>query len=153
MIWLLIAIGCFFTDIIMKERMDKKFSLQDEAELFNGRIKLRKAYNKGAALNILQEKPQVVKGLTTAISGSLLVIYLGLLFQKGCTLLKFSFSLMIGGAFSNLTDRIRKGHVVDYFSFRSKLQKLSKLVFNLGDLFIFIGGIGICIWELFRSRK
>ena len=36
-----------------------------------------------------------------------------------------------------IVDRLKRGYVVDYFSIRFK--KLKKIVFNLGDICIFLG--------------
>ena len=47
------------------------------------------------------------------------------------------FALITAGGLSNLYDRLKRGYVVDYFSIRCKY--LEKVVFNLGDFFIFAG--------------
>ncbi|MFR5731015.1 MAG: signal peptidase II [Clostridium sp.] len=43
---------------------------------------------------------------------------------------------MLGGAVSNLYDRMIRHYVVDYFSIQC--GKLKKVVFNLGDIFAFL---------------
>ena len=50
---------------------------------------------------------------------------------------KIGACLVLGGGISNLYDRLKRGYVVDYFSIRFK--KLKKIVFNLGDICIFLG--------------
>lgn len=50
--------------------------------------------------------------------------------------LRISVHLM-GGALSNLYDRVVRGYVVDYFTIEWKFLK--KVVFNLGDMFVFLG--------------
>ena len=50
---------------------------------------------------------------------------------------KLSLALVIGASLSNLYDRYVRGYVVDYFSLR--FGPLKKVVFNLGDIFIFLG--------------
>ena len=50
---------------------------------------------------------------------------------------KLALTLTLAGGVSNLYDRMKRGYVVDYFSFQWKALK--KVVFNLGDLFIFAG--------------
>lgn len=44
---------------------------------------------------------------------------------------------ILGGAVSNLYDRMIRHYVVDYFSIQC--GKLKKVVFNLGDIFVFLG--------------
>ena len=56
---------------------------------------------------------------------------------KGKYMDKLSLALVIGGSLSNLYDRYVRGYVGDYFSLR--FGPLKKVVFNLGDIFIFLG--------------
>ena len=55
--------------------------------------------------------------------------------KKGCLAQKIGLSMVLGGAISNLYDRLVKGYVVDYFSIEFK--RLKKVIFNLGDIFVF----------------
>ena len=57
--------------------------------------------------------------------------------KKGQFVEKIGLSMVIGGGLSNLYDRLFRGYVVDYFSIQWK--QLKKVVFNLGDIFIFAG--------------
>ena len=59
--------------------------------------------------------------------------------------------MTIGGALSNLYDRVFRGYVVDYFSVQWK--GLKKVVFNLGDMFIFLGAMMIAGAQVVRSLK
>ena len=52
---------------------------------------------------------------------------------------KLAFTLVLAGGASNLFDRMTRGYVVDYFSIQWKALK--KVVFNLGDIFIFAGSV------------
>ena len=56
--------------------------------------------------------------------------------KKGISLIKLALSVTLGGAVSNLYDRLRD-YVVDYFSIQ--FGRLKRVVFNLGDMFIFFG--------------
>ena len=57
--------------------------------------------------------------------------------QKGKNVQKFGIAVILGGAVSNLYDRMIRHYVVDYFSIQC--GKLKKVVFNLGDIFVFLG--------------
>ena len=75
-----------------------------------------------------------------------------LLFRKGNALEKLSFSLVLGGAISNVYDRFVRKYVVDYVGFRSKWKKISDITFNLGDFGIFAGALGIILSALLPKR-
>ena len=50
---------------------------------------------------------------------------------------KLGIAMILGGALSNLYDRLVRRYVVDYFSIQC--GKLKEIVFNLGDIFVFLG--------------
>ena len=75
----------------------------------------------------------LILGLAIALAASLT--------RKGGNVRKTGLSLMLGGALCNWFDRFHQGAVTDYVSFSSRWKKISRLVFNLSDFCIFIGGI------------
>ena len=64
---------------------------------------------------------------------------------------KLGLSIVLAGAASNLYDRFKRGYVVDYFSIRVK--GLEKVIFNLGDMFVFFGSLLFVICEAARSVR
>ena len=74
-----------------------------------------------------------------------------LLQRKGHRMEKLGFSLTLAGALSNIYDRITRHYVVDYFSVN--WGKFKKVIFNLGDLFIFLGGTIIFLHEVWESLR
>ena len=56
---------------------------------------------------------------------------------------------MIGGAFSNLFDRFFRGYVVDYLYIDK--EPVSKVIFNLGDVFIAAGTVLAGLSGLLRA--
>ncbi len=136
--YLLAAAGIFGLDAWLKQRMDKTLKSGEEKPVLKGRVILRKYYNKGAALDALDRWPGLVRALS-AIVFSILCIF-GLAFgkkQRGG--FRLGLSMVIGGGASNLWDRWRRGHVVDYFSFQSRFPRVRRVVFNLSDMCIFLG--------------
>lgn len=149
MIFILIAAAIFALDLVVKRQMDRKRSLDEEQYICKDRIILRKYYNKGAMLNALSRWPRLVQ----ILCGSVLVILCGIFFvllrEKGNSGLKLGVAMVLGGGANNLYDRLAKGHVVDYFSFKSRFSKLQRIVFNISDLFIFLGTL---LMILFRKK-
>ena len=45
----------------------------------------------------------------------------------------------------------KRKYVVDYFSFHTKCRKLERVVFNLEDMFIFLGGFLVIFWNMLRK--
>ena len=71
--------------------------------------------------------------------------------KRGHLAEKLGTSLVLGGGLSNLYDRMKKGYVVDYFSIR--VGKLKKVVFNLGDIFIFLGAGMMLLAEIAEAVR
>lgn len=141
MIFAAIAAGIFLLDFIIKRQIDAKRELMDEELILNDKIILRKYYNKGAALNFLAKKPKLMCAIHTALMAVATTAFGFLLSQKNRSGQKLALSFLVGGGMNNLFDRITKHHVVDYFSFHVKWKKLRGIIFNISDLFIFLGAI------------
>lgn len=135
MIYILIVAAIFITELKIKKYIEENKEMHKKEEIFQGNIILERYHNKGAMLNFMENSVQAVKVITTTLLGILLLLFVILLPKKGDHLLKLSLSLVLGGALSNVYDRLTKGYVVDYFSFKF----LKKIVFNISDICIFIG--------------
>jgi len=146
MIYILIVIAIVFAETKIKSYMEENMKLGENKEILNGKIVLRKYYNPGIILNYLENKKEMVKTVSSVFLGFLLLLFTILLPKKGNRLFKLGLALVLGGAISNVSDRMNKGHVVDYFSFNCKqFPKLRKIIFNLSDIFVFIGSALIAL--------
>ncbi len=152
MIYLIIAAGIFWLDYICKEYMDSRLSEKEEKPVLGGRIILRKLYNRGIILGFLKERRGLVAGISGILSLALLLGWMKLLTRKGFGFLKLAGSFLVGGGLSNLYDRLVRGHVIDYFSFGVKWKKLRRIVFNLSDIFIFMGASMTLLFGLCRRK-
>lgn len=141
MIYVTIAAAIFLLDYLIKKKVDKERKPGEETELLDGKIVLTKYYNKGAALNFLSKKPDTMTLIHTGFWGFLAGIFASALGRKENSGLLTGLALLLGGGASNLSDRLQKKHVVDYFSFGVKWKKLQGIVFNVSDLFIFLGAV------------
>ena len=126
-------------DITMKSVIEGYLKQGEERTAFGGKVVLRKVYNKGFCLNILKNKPEIVK-YTSAYAAVILTIYqLFTLLRKGRFGKKAGLSLLTAGAWSNTFDRWLRGYVIDYVGFETKKEKLTRLTYNLADFFIAAG--------------
>ncbi|MBQ0028666.1 MAG: signal peptidase II [Lachnospiraceae bacterium] len=113
----------------------------EEYEYLNGKVKVVTYHNKGAFLNLGDKYPFVVLVLSmifTFLIGILFVFSLGF---KGRGILKAGLGLLLGGAFSNTYDRLKKGYVVDYLNFPHAPGKIRQIIFNISDFAIIIGSL------------
>ncbi len=61
-------------------------------------------------------------------------------------------ALLIGGAVSNLMDRLRFGYVVDYIDISKIIPGANFPVFNLADVAILLG-VGGLVYQILKSKK
>lgn len=141
MIYLLISTGVFLLDFFIKAYMDRNYVRKEKHPRFNGKIILEKYYNDGAALNLLQQKPLLLRMIHTIILLAVGTIYYFSLRHSGHPIGKTGLALLLGGGAGNLFDRYTKGHVVDYFRINIGPKWLKNIIFNLSDFCIFIGAL------------
>lgn len=140
-VWVLIVVLVFAGDLLIKNRIEASDMDHGEKKLCGGRILVRKHHNAGAMLNVGQKRRTLVAALSVALTVALTVVFLLSLGQKGNHLLRAGLALLLGGAFSNTYDRLRRKYVVDYLSFGVRWKGLRRVVFNLSDFCIIIGAL------------
>ncbi len=135
--FLFTAAAACAVDTAIKEYIEKQPE-DYRKELLGGRVVLRKSHNQGAMLNLMEKRQELVAGFSLGLTAALTCLWAALPADKSFRGLKGGLSLLLAGAYSNVLDRVRRGYVVDYFSLNVG-GRLKKVVFNLGDLFIFLG--------------
>lgn len=126
-------------DLWLKQRIEKQ-----KPETFprplkgtGNRIRLYRNHNDGFPFGFLRQYPEVVRAVPLAMVSALSGMLYYLVQKKGRTAEKIGLAMIIGGGASNLYDRYVRRYVVDYFSIEWGVLK--KVVFNLGDIFVFLG--------------
>jgi signal peptidase II len=154
MIYILIVIVFVIAEYNIKNYIEGNVQFKEKKEILKGKIVINKHYNKGAFLNLMENKKETVKTVSFVCLGLLLLLFTIMLPKKGNKIFKLGLSLVLGGAISNVSDRFLRGYVVDYFSFNcKKLQKLKNIIFNLADIAIFVGSLLILLSSVFSAKS
>ncbi len=145
MIYIGIALSILLTDLGIKYYIEHHRTMQQEDYILKNRIILRKHHNKGITLNALDQHTKLVRnisvGMTVIIAVATLISCFGKYSRRTTTWQKTGLAFVLGGALSNTWDRVFRHYVVDYFSFHVKWKRLRNIIFNIADLFIFIGSV------------
>lgn len=135
----------FFGDLYIKNRVEKyipaRGSENTEKELLGGRLLLRRHHNRGMAFNVGEKRQSAVAAVSLALTALLTLVFIISLGHWSNNLLRTGLALLLGGAFSNTYDRLKRKYVVDYFSFGVRWKGLRKIVFNISDFCIIIGAL------------
>ncbi len=131
-----IVLGIFAGEHYIKEKIEKGVKLKRLPGILVTRY-----HNYGAFRNLGHKRPLLIKLVSVLLTVILSIVYIMTLGRAGKNLLKIGLSLLLGGAFSNTYDRLKRGYVVDYIRFRVKWRFLRDMIFNISDFFIIIGAL------------
>lgn len=140
-------------DIALKSFVEGYMKRGEERSLCKGKVKIRKVYNKGVCLNLLEDEPEAVKVSSAFITVILTIYQLITLMRKKHYLKKAGLSLMTAGAWSNTFDRWIRGYVIDYVGFQTKWKKATEITYNLGDFFIVAGSVLMMLSSILHVKK
>ncbi len=150
---ILLIVIILLADLAVKstiEEADPK-DFPKELDCTKGFITLHQSRNQGLPMGMLKDRPELVRLIPLAVLSAVTGIFLWLFPRKGHRLEKVGAALVLGGGLSNLYDRMKRGYVVDYFSVR--VEKLKKIVFNLGDIAVFLGAAVMFTAELIETVR
>ena len=130
--YLYMIAALFGIDYFCKENIEaqKPEDFPRDMEKSHGKIRLYRNHNDGFCFGVKKEKKELVRMVPVVFTSA---------------------ALITAGGLSNLYDRLKRGYVVDYFSIRCKY--LEKVVFNLGDFFIFAGSALIAASDLLGAVR
>lgn len=130
-------------DQLTKFFISKLISSTGSLPILKNVFYLTLVHNTGTAFGLFKNQTYFFIIISLVI---ILVIFLLIKKTKGNLILKIALSLIIGGAFSNLIDRIRLGYVIDFLDFRIWP------VFNIADSCITVGAF-LLAWRLIVKGK
>lgn len=139
-------------DQIMKSCVEQNLKTGEEKPVA-GRVVLRRIQNRGMCLNMLEQKPKLVKRLSLVSTLIFTGMYVLALFRKKGFWLKKGLSLITAGAWSNTLDRYTRGYVVDYIGFRFGNAGLSRITYNAADFFVAAGSVLAAAAVIFGKKK
>jgi signal peptidase II len=138
-----VAVAAFAADQVTKHVVASQLGYGEAVDVL-GPFSLHHVQNSGIAFGLFQNSAAVVT-LATTIAVAWMVWYFA---RSGARhpVLPTALGLLIGGSVSNLTDRLRLGHVTDFIDFSWWPA------FNLADTFICVG-VAILLVTLVRADR
>lgn len=138
-----IAATIFFADLFLKTYLYKNFAYHS-IPIIKNIFHITLVKNTGAAFGILRGKTTFL----IYISIIFIITFLYMVYRdnkKGKSI-AIAYGLILGGAVSNIYDRLFRGFVVDYIDLRVWP------VFNLADTCITFG-VFILFWKIYKNSK
>lgn len=133
----------FLGELWIKNRVEQSKPPGEKKErvICNGAMILRRYHNHGAFLNLGEKRKKLIAVLSVFFSVGITILFICSLGTRGNHQLRTGLALLLGGAFSNTYDRLKRKYVVDYVSFGVKWKRLQNIVFNISDFCIIIGAL------------
>ena len=149
-----IIAGILFLEMVIKHEVIRREEKGDKKQPKCKGIRIEHLENGGAATGLFSDHKTTLKVITGGIL-SILCVRLGKEYhRKSFSAYGLGLALILGGGLSNLMDRIRKGTVTDYIRFvKCPVKRIQKLVFNISDFCILIGGILLFFLENFPIKQ
>ena len=151
----------FIGESIVLIALDQSLKLYTEQNLNPGeekhltdRIVLRRVKNKGMCLNLLQDRPEVVKKLSAFAALAVTAVQAAGVFPEGHFFREKGPALLSAGAGSKTFYPGAGGGVAGYIGIKCSNEKMSAITYNLADLFIFAGNVILAASAFFfRGKK
>ena len=145
--YILMILTIFTGELFCKEHVEREIPEGSSKKALRNTVILTKHHNYGAAFNTGERRPGIVKGISVLLTVLAAIFFIFSFGTVGKGMLKFGLSLLLGGAFSNTYDRLRRGYVVDYFRLNVPAKRIWNLIFNISDFCIVIGAVLVVLGE------
>ena len=128
--------------------LDKKFLT---SEIFSSKfLNINLIWNEGIAFGLLSFKDERFYDILTFIIALVIFIIFSML-RSSEGFKKYSLLMILGGALGNIYDRIFYKAVPDFIDFH--VGNFHWFIFNVSDIFITMGVLGLIIFELTHNNK
>ena len=153
MIWA--GLAAFLIDQVSKYLVIHVMALSRvlKIDVFPPWLNFRYGENRGINFGLLGDAPDVARWvlIVLALTISVAVFFWARRNAKS-RLSQISAGLLIGGAMGNVLDRLYYGYVLDFLN-NSCCGFTNPFVYNLADVFIFAGAIGLILFTDSEPRK
>lgn len=140
--FILLSAGIFLLETLIKQKREEN---TENKEYLSGNVQITTYHNYGAFLNGGDKKPFVVKMISILLTIGLTALFIFTFTRYGKKQLRVGLAFLLGGAYSNTYDRLKRGYVVDYLNFPKMPGRIKNIVFNISDFCIMIGACLIVI--------
>ena len=152
-IYLFVVVIILFTiDRISKILILQNFLNNSSSEIYlNSFLNFSLVWNSGIGFGILQIEPNIFYFTISIIITAINLILIYWMLTSTNYLESIFISIILGGALGNLFDRYYYSSVPDFIDLH--YDSFHWFTFNIADIFITIGIVGLIIIDLFKIKK
>ena len=141
----------FFLDRISKLFVIHQDNLNFNSEIYSSKfLNIQLIWNEGIAFGLFSFNEDYLYNFLTFLI-FVVIIFIIFMIRQSKSLKKYALLLVLGGALGNFFDRLIYKAVPDFIDFH--VGNFHWFIFNVSDIFITIGVIGMIILELNTNKK
>ena len=116
-------------------------------------LNFRYGENRGINFGLLDGGADAMRWVLVGFAAAVCMIVLTWVMRaQPAPRMQIAAGLLVGGALGNVVDRLLYGYVLDFLNI-SCCGLNNPFVFNLGDVFIFLGAVGLILFESKGARR
>ena len=147
-----IIIIFFLIDRISKILILQNFLNDSLSEIYiNSFLNFSLVWNSGIGFGLLQIEPNITYSTVSIIITAINLVLIYWMITTSNYLESIFISIILGGSLGNLFDRFYYNSVPDFIDFHYK--SFHWFTFNIADIFITIGIVGLLIIDFFKIKK
>ena len=147
MLYAVLVVALVVLDQVVKFLVRANIPLGGDVPFLPHILQLTYVQNTGAAFSLLEEHTWILTIVSLVVSVLLVVLLVKKVFPRPFAMA--ALSMVLAGAVGNLIDRALRGFVVDMFN----VLFMNFAVFNVADICVVVGGIGLGIYYLLLADK
>ena len=146
-----IVLIIFLVDRLSKIYILKVAELENKVDIYISEyLNLYLIWNKGIAFGLLSFEENLLYNLISLIIFIISLVIVGMI-VKSSGFRKYVLIIILGGALSNLFDRVYYSAVPDFIDFH--INNYHWFIFNVADIFITIGVLCLILVELISNKS
>ena len=146
-----IVLFIFLIDRISKLYVIYKDKLNFNSEIYSSKfLNIHLIWNEGIAFGLFSFNEDYLYNFLTFLI-FIVIIFIIFMIRKSDPVRKYPLLLVLGGALGNFFDRLIYKAVPDFIDFH--VGNFHWFIFNVSDIFITIGVIGMILLELTTNKK
>ena len=146
-----IVLFIFLIDRISKLYVIHKDKLNFNSEIYSSKfLNIHLIWNEGIAFGLFSFNEDYLYNFLTFLI-FIVIIFIVFMIRKSDPVRKYALLLVLGGALGNFFDRLTYKAVPDFIDFH--VGNFHWFIFNVSDIFITFGIVGMIFMEIFSKNK
>ena len=148
---MIIVLIIFFLDRISKLYVIHQDKLNFNSEIYSSKyLNIHLIWNEGIAFGLFSFNEDYLYNFLTFLI-FIVIIFIIFMIRKSDPVRKYALLLVLGGALGNFFDRLIYKAVPDFIDFH--VGNFHWFIFNVSDIFITMGVLGLIFFELTHNNK